>query len=259
MYFSYNYHSEDMPFVSMAKNHYHNGLIEIYYLEKGECGYFIEDKTYHVTSGDVIIIPEGVIHKTTYYAPYIRRLITLDNRALPILTGDEFSSITYVYRNYDIQGEIKCIFEKIHCEHSAPDKYTSDVVRLLVNELVYLFVRNENKAGNTALSSSFVAEAARHILEKYAEDITLDSVSRLLSVSPEHLSRSFKKDTGFGFNEYLNLVRLKKADELLRSSSKMSIFEIAISCGFNDSNYFSDKFKSTYGISPTKYRKGIEK
>lgn len=259
MEFSYNYHSEDMSFSSMAKKHYHNSSAEIYYLEKGECIYFIEDRAYHAIAGDIIIIPQGVIHKTTYKAPYSRRLLTFDSELMPELSDEDYSSILYVYRNYSIQGEVKSIFKKIYSEYSNPDKYTDNVLNLLIHQLIYLLVRNENNADSTAYSTNFVAEASKYIMENYAEDITLFSVAEIVSVSGEHLSRTFKKDTGFGFNEYLNLVRLKKADEMLRLEPEKSISEIAISCGFNDSNYFSDKFKGAYGISPIKYRKRIEK
>ena len=58
-----------------------------------------------------------------------------------------------------------------------------------------------------------------------------------------------------GFSEYLTLVRLKNAEELLKSDMSLSVTEIAYASGFNDSNYFSEKFKSYYGVSPKKYRK----
>ncbi len=65
----------------------------------------------------------------------------------------------------------------------------------------------------------------------------------------------FKKETGFGFCEYLNLLRLQKAEALLKQSDNLSISLIASECGFNDSNYFSVKFKEMYGISPKKVQK----
>ena len=68
-------------------------------------------------------------------------------------------------------------------------------------------------------------------------------------------SRKFKKETGFGFNEYLNIYRLKKADIWLRNDPKAKISEIAINCGFNDSNYFSKVYKKVYKISPKDAKK----
>ena len=79
-------------------------------------------------------------------------------------------------------------------------------------------------------------------------------MSRLHAVSAEHLSRTFKKETGFGFSEYLTLVRLQKAEYMLRNEPGRSVCEIAYACGFNDSNYFSAKFKQTYGKAPSKFK-----
>ena len=45
--------------------HYHS-VFEIYYLIEGSCWYFIDNKSYLLDSGDIAIIPSGVIHKTNY-------------------------------------------------------------------------------------------------------------------------------------------------------------------------------------------------
>ena len=80
------------------------------------------------------------------------------------------------------------------------------------------------------------------------------AVAKMKSVSVEHLSRTFKLCTGFGFNEYVTLLRLRHAEEMIKSNPEMTISEIAYECGFNDGNYFSYKFKKMYGIPPIKAR-----
>ena len=47
------------------KKHYHN-LFEIYYFTGGECNYFIDNKSYRLMPGDIVLIPEGVIHNSEY-------------------------------------------------------------------------------------------------------------------------------------------------------------------------------------------------
>ena len=92
--------------------------------------------------------------------------------------------------------------------------------------------------------------------------LTLSGLAKRFSVSFEHFSRMFKKETGLGFSKYLNSLRLQYAEQLLKSSEKYSITEVAQICGFDDSNYFSKKFKEVYGISPKKLQKtdeGIDK
>ena len=70
------------------------------------------------------------------------------------------------------------------------------------------------------------------------------------AVSSEHLSRIFKKEIGVGFNEYINSLRLRQAEFMLRNEDGKSVSEVAFACGFNDSNYFSYRFKKAYGVSP---------
>ncbi len=69
-----------------------------------------------------------------------------------------------------------------------------------------------------------------------------------------YFSKKFKQLTGFGFNEYLTQIRLRKS-EILLLSPENSINEIADMCGFSSSNYFGDIFKKHTGLSPSQYRK----
>ena len=108
---------------------------------------------------------------------------------------------------------------------------------------------------NASVSSAFIEQAVAYIRANYPDRITLPDVAGHCAVSPEHLSRIFKKETGFGFNEYLNLYRLKKAETLLKSGQVHSISQIALLCGFNDSNYFSGAYKKMFGIPPSQVRK----
>ena len=80
----------------------------------------------------------------------------------------------------------------------------------------------------------------------------LASLSQRFGVSPSYLSRSFKKLTGVGLNEYINISRITAAEKLLQSGN-LSITEVAFSCGFNDSNYFAAVFKRVRGVTPKKY------
>ena len=97
--------------------------------------------------------------------------------------------------------------------------------------------------------------AIYYIQSRYNDRVTLTDTAKHCAVSPEHLSRVFKKETGFGFNEYLNLYRLKKAESMLKNGSKKTVAQVALACGFSDSNYFSAAYKKLHGISPSQVKK----
>lgn len=104
--------------------------------------------------------------------------------------------------------------------------------------------------------SKAVLEAKNYIDINYGKELTLEDVSRVVSVSPQYFSKLFKEETGFNFIEYLTNSRIEKAKELIKNSP-MSMKEVCYEVGYNDPNYFSRLFKKIVGVSPTDYLKKV--
>ena len=237
--------------------HYHSSF-EIYYLKEGACNYFIDNRSYEIEVGDVVLIPEGIIHKTNYLdVPHTRMLINCSSDYIPECVSELIPSMTYIYRNPKIALEIEAILKKIGEEYERDDAFRDEALRCLTFEFFFLLARNIDKRITVNSGSSFIEQTVKYIQSNYMNEITLSNMSKMHSVSTEHLSRTFKKETGFGFSEYLTLVRLQKAEYILKNEPGKTICEVAYACGFNDSNYFSDKFKKAYGFSPSKAKKKI--
>lgn len=238
--------------------HYHN-LFEIYFLESGSCNYFIDNKSYEVLRGDIILIPEGVIHNTMYKnEPHSRMLINCSGRFIPASVISVIPSMIYLYRNPEITDQVYGLFKKIENEYIQSDEFSSDILCCYTHMLFFLLARNKNKCTKVQSSNAYIETIIRYIQKNYSTDISLSKTAKMYSVSPEHLSRTFKKETGFGFCEYVTLVRLQQAEQVLRHANGTSISEIAYACGFNDSNYFSQKFKNAYGFPPSKLKKSVK-
>ena len=232
--------------------HYHS-LYEIYYLEEGICHYLIEGKLFEMGAGDIVFIPKGQIHKTSYDGMHSRLLINCSDE---YLENTEFSQ-AFVYRNDEYSAEVYNIVKKIETEYLRDDKFSQSLIKGYIQQLLALIFRTDNLYENTR-HQNILIEKALNILEKdYTTEISLTALADRFGISPEHFSRPFKKETGLGFNEYLSLLRLKKAETILKRNDGASISEVAFSCGFNDSNYFCEKFKKVYGISPLKYKKSL--
>ncbi len=235
--------------------HYHS-LYEIYYLEEGNCTYIIDDKVYNVRAGDIVIIPDGVIHHTKYDdIKHSRILINCNTEYIPASARSDISSHTYLYRNPFIADEIKRLFAKIEKECNTGDKFSDEIISCHTHSLFYLLMRNVDTCLPADDGNKVIEQAVAYIRENFSSDITLSSLAKRFSVSPEHFSRVFKKETGLGFSKYLNSLRLQYAEQLLRADEGQNITEIAENCGFEDSNYFSKKFKEVYGTSPKKVQK----
>lgn len=98
-----------------------------------------------------------------------------------------------------------------------------------------------------------ISQAVALIEKTYMESITLVSVAQALHISPEYLSRSFKKEVGTNFNTYLNNIRLQHALTLLKESDSL-VAEIAEQTGFQTPAYFSKCFKASFGVSPLEWK-----
>lgn len=91
------------------------------------------------------------------------------------------------------------------------------------------------------------------INENLSENISVLSIASSLYISPNYLSRLFKKKTGEGCNAYIIRKRIEKAKYLLNTTDIPS-GKIASMVGYQDINYFSIAFKKHVGASPTAYR-----
>lgn len=76
-------------------------------------------------------------------------------------------------------------------------------------------------------------------------------------LSYSHLASIFRKETGMSMGQYHNAARMHKAGSLLRSTL-LSVGEIADSLGFSDALYFSKKFHTFSGVSPSEYRRQMQ-
>ncbi|MBD3243819.1 MAG: helix-turn-helix domain-containing protein [Chitinivibrionales bacterium] len=93
--------------------------------------------------------------------------------------------------------------------------------------------------------------------QEYAnENLNLQYVATRLHKNPKYLSTLFKKEAGMGFAAYLNEIRLKKADHLLRTTDR-SISHIGLEVGYSSYKYFSAVYRKHYGKSPSDARKQL--
>lgn len=97
--------------------------------------------------------------------------------------------------------------------------------------------------------------AVRFIGKNYMRPVTTADIAAA-GFSPNYLSRKFREAAGIGIHEYLAFTRLQHAAAELISTDD-TITQIALRCGFSDSNYFKDVFKKKYGVTPREYRSGI--
>ena len=110
----------------------------------------------------------------------------------------------------------------------------------------------DNQTGS--LHAGVILQAKEYIDLHFTDpDISLSNVASRVGHSPCHFSTVFGEETGKTFKAYLTETRIKRAKELLRTTTLRSS-EIAPQVGFNDPHYFSMVFRKSTGLSPKEFR-----
>ena len=102
----------------------------------------------------------------------------------------------------------------------------------------------------------WVVQITDYIDEHYAQPLTLEVLANMCHGSPFHLQRTFKRIKNMTPVEYIQMVRIEQAKELLKATEK-SIGEIGVRIGLSNTPYFITLFKKKIGLTPLQYRKQL--
>lgn len=127
----------------------------------------------------------------------------------------------------------------------------SELIRALLTTLVFY------REHQPALQNDSTVTAVRiknYIDAHYLEELSLAILAEKLNINRYYLSHLFKDYTGLSPMQYINKRRLNKAQNLLLTTD-LTVTDIAMQCGYNNSNYFQTAFNNAIGMPPGKYRK----
>lgn len=115
---------------------------------------------------------------------------------------------------------------------------------------------NLNLSENThQIDRDFVTNFVAYIDENYArQDFQIADLSQKFGLSRSQLYRKVTALLGETMSDYIQNVRLKKAEELLLEN-KLTVAEIAYQVGYSSPDYFSTVFKSKYNVAPSQFKK----
>ena len=110
---------------------------------------------------------------------------------------------------------------------------------------------NKNKKQDDALFKELESFIQNNFTDP---QFSLQDAASDTNLSPQYLSKIFKKQYGIGFNEYVNNIRVNKAEVMLRETNYSSK-EISSKCGFSTAAYFTQVFKKYRDMTPAVYKK----
>jgi two-component system response regulator YesN len=186
---------------------------------------------------------------------YLKRIGTDAVRSY-LYTYYSFMNIVIISSKFikELGGDINIVIpETKELENLCLNLDSIDDLRKYVKKVISFVIdfRDDKKLNKYA---DIIIESKDYIGKNYAKfDLSLSSVATYVNMSPNHFSMIFKQETGESFIEYLTNFRIKKAMEILQTSSRRSL-EIAAAVGYSDPHYFSHLFKKMVNCTPTEFR-----
>lgn len=256
---------------SMVARHFHD-TYELYYLLEGQRYYFIDRQTYLVKTGDVVMIKPNQIHKTSMAEEsyHNRILLQIEGQVMePFLKASGMGGMDAVYVEDAMilsipekeRQNVERLLLQIGKEIQERQKQYEVGVKLRLAELFLALLRCQKKAPFIEESQKVqtwkhrkVHEVADYLLSHPETEESLEELARRFYISKSYLSRIFREVTSFTVNEYKNMNRIKKSQQLLLHSS-YSVTEVSELLGFENLTYYERVFKRYVGMTPLKYRK----
>ncbi len=229
---------------------------EMYINLSGDVSFLVDDETYSVKRGDVIITRPNEIHKCIYHTDCIHEHYCIWFKNIP--------------QNTDLHNTLKC--RKI----SFDDETRERIINCFHS--YYIATKKENKNPFGAVKSIFelfeimssidtVAQDAKNLPKSFSKivdyisahytenNLTVSALCDMFYISKSTLYRQFKKHFLLSPAHYIEAKRLSLAKQLLGKG--MSVQDACINSGFSDCSYFILRFKNRFDITPYKYQQSV--
>lgn len=251
-----------------AKMHRHEAW-ELYFVTHGKGIRMTGDTMMSFSEGDVVLIPPSMPHYWEYK---------------PESTNDD-GEITYLMVAFSPELIDKCIAtfpeirnklygqilpaEALKYGAASSDEIKHSLMRMndlddigQLSEMIRLLPIIFTTEDHTLIGRPIkierdirrMKEVAEYVMAHYINNITLDDITAHIGMNRSAFCTFFKRNKGMTFSQFVTQYRLETACELLKTSQKQ-VSEICFAVGFNDLPHFTRVFTSTYGVSPTKFRK----
>lgn len=134
----------------------------------------------------------------------------------------------------------------------AVNKWVNEMVVILLRDVGYEKFSSSQKR-RLLVYKAFLDNVSGYIDKNMEKEILLEDIASYCGYTRTYFSHIFKEVTGCGFNEYLTIMRVDKAKELLKTTN-MTHVEVAYSCGFNSVRTFNRVFSKITGVTPSRYK-----
>lgn len=222
---------------------------EIIYLLEGSMTVMIDDLSYTISSGDMLMIKPNSVHSIqsieggdAIFCMFAPELIAAISESVL-----KYHLITPIVHN--VPSPYRDLFDCVTSDSNIGK------IKCLLYGLCSLFYEqlDTTKEDQDFSKRTLLRDMIRYVEKNIDKPCSIQDLAGNLGYSVTHLSRYFAANVGMSYSDYVKEVKIRQACYLLRKSYD-PISKIAKQCGFESSSTFNRCFKQVTGCSPTEYR-----
>ncbi len=160
----------------------------------------------------------------------------------------------YIKDRYHIKDRIL----KIYDEYQNKGLFYVEMINSITTELMVDVIRNEEMIQKDSEHYFAVVRYKRLLseIDNHYDTLSFHDAASFMNMSDAYFSRAFKMMSGMTFSQYLNVIRISHAIDLLESDPDISYNELLAETGFNTIRNFNRVFKDITGYSPRQIPSG---
>lgn len=219
------------------------------YICEGSGTIFCNGKEYHVSKGDVYLLPKGSCHKYFPDKAWDKIWFNIDGTLVSNILYSYGLNDTIVFKNFNNKKMFEDFYKITNSKAPAKDIMLSAAIQfhIIVQRLYALKQKNILNSNVNTIKSMLDSSL-------YEKDVSLKNIANKLCMSQAQVISIFKRTFNMTPYQYFARKRIEIAATLLLNSN-MQIKEIAELLNYSDQPYFSNAFKKIMGVSPEQYRK----
>lgn len=228
-------------------------FINFTYVVSGEGEYIVNDARHIVRGGDLICVQKGCNESASVNSDDLMDIYSVNAYVTDFL-GNDLPLPFQIVTSIGTRDDVIALFQELTATWLLRDSCyrlkARAIFMLILTRCYQLVYRNDYQSN----MNSRIKMVMQHVIEHYAEPITVEDMAKMTRLSTLYFGTLFKKETGQTFRQYLTTIRLNQAENML-CSGMYSVSEVAAECGFSDVFYFSKVFKERRGVAPSEILK----
>lgn len=222
---------------------------EIIFVTKGSAEVSLNGETRHLEQGQAVFCQSGTLHYINGEKDSLIDIFLFDNFLVEDITSHYVLADPVLKEDHNLSFFFNSIKTELAKKESFYESQTNALIIYLVSN-IFRRERTEKLNKSEGKTIAGYKDLLNHIDQSY-EFLTFEDAAKYMGLSATYFSKLFKSLCGMTFSQYLNVVRIEKAIELLSSETYYSMTEIASACGYSSIRHFNRSFLQITGYSPS--------